>query len=197
MLAPKDRSGLDDPRARDMAQTFKRRLFLERVSCRTSAQPLALEAEFTRDNVDIACQALSLKLISLVEVDDESNYAFRITRPGLLLLAGQIEEAAALLDRGLGIRRLAIPPPWGLIDNKLRPGGPGMSLKGSGPRAYATQLILAVASGHAIVQGDVVRGNANAPRPSAFSEAPRQSERLRTSSPLKDWSRIKDRDRPV
>ncbi|KQP30637.1 hypothetical protein ASF49_14145 [Methylobacterium sp. Leaf104] len=182
-----------------MVQTSKRRLFLERVSCRASGAPLgalALEAEFTRENVETACQALSLKLVSLVEVDDDGNYAFRITRPGLLLLDGQVEEAAALIDRGLGIRRLVVPPPWGLLGSKLRPGGPGMSLKGSGPRAYATQLILAVASGHAIVQGDVVRGNANAPRLGSTSE-PRRSERLGTSAPLRDWGRTKDRDRPV
>lgn len=187
--------------ARDMSQTSKRRLFLERVSCRTSGQslqPLSLEAEFTREHVDIACQALSLKLISLVEVDDDGNYAFRITRPGMLLLDGQIEAAAALIDRGLGIRRLTAPPPWGLIGSKLRPGGPGMSLKGSGPRAYATQLILAVASGHAIVQGDIVRGNANAPRAGgagAGSEPPRRGERLGTSAPIREWGWSKDRDR--
>ncbi|KQP96718.1 hypothetical protein [Methylobacterium sp. Leaf117] len=183
-----------------LSQISRRRFFLQRVSCRISGQalrPLAVDAEFTRDNVDTACQALSLKLVNLVEEDDEGSYAFRLTRPGLLLLNGQIEAAAALIDQGFGLRRIKTPPLWGALGSKLRPGGPGMSLKGSGPRAYATQLIVAVASGHAIVAGDVVRGNANGPRTWLEDEPAPRAERQIGPSPLRSWSPYQDRDRPL
>ena len=154
-----------------MTKISKRRAFLERVSCQAHGKhlnPLGLDTEFTRNHIETACQALSMKLVSLVEEDDEGGYAFRITRVGMLLLDCRVEEAAALIDSGFRVRRVVAPPPWGQLASKLRPGGAGISLKGNGPRAYGTQIILAVASGQAIVMGDVVRGNANVSRISAI-----------------------------
>ena len=179
-----------------MAAILRRRAFLERVSCRASGRPLSplgLYTEFTRDNVEYACQALSLKLVGLEEDDDEGSYAFRITRAGMLLLDGQIEAAAALIDQGLRVKPITAAPPWGLLGSKLHPSGPGMALKGSGPRAYAPELILAIAAGHAVVLDDIVRGNV--PRLGAAEPPGGESGRRRESASgyIRRWGQPDDR----
>jgi len=148
-----------------MAKPGKRRDFLERVCCRDPSRtpPLRTDGEFARDHVEAACSALALRLVTLVP-DEDGGYEFRITRAGRLLLDGFAEAAAEELDRGRPGRPFYVTPPWALLTGRLRIGGPGMSLGGAGARAYAPQIIAAVAGGHAVVVGDRVLRNANLSR---------------------------------
>jgi hypothetical protein len=146
--------------------------FLAEIMSRTRSSgagldPLMTTDGFARDNVQIACEAIQLGLIRPFWDPEWSGYELRITRAGKLLLNGMIDEAAASIDAGKNLIRIAGPPPEGSLGAVLFPGGPGMELRGMAARHHAPEMMRGVATGHLRVGDGTIHAVKESPVPSA------------------------------
>lgn len=119
--------------------------------------PLLTTDEYARDHVRILCEALQLHLARLYRDRDGYGYEIRITRAGLLLAAGEIEGAAAIIDSGSAITRLTGEPPQGVLASLLQSDGAGLVLDGLAARQYAPEMMRCVATGHLVVMDGTIR----------------------------------------
>lgn len=129
--------------------------------------PLMTTDDFARDNVQIACEAIQLGLIRPFWDAEWGGHELRITRAGKLLINGMIDEAAATIDAGKNLLRIAGPPPEGSLGAMLFPGGPSMPLQGMSARHHAPEMMRGVATGHLRVGDGTIHAVADNPTSSA------------------------------
>ena len=146
--------------------------FLTEIMSRTRSSgdgldPLMTTDGFARDNVQIACEAIQLGLIRPFWDAEWNGYELRITRAGKLLLNGMIDEAAATIDAGKNVVRIAGPPPEGSLGGMLFPGSPSMRLQGMAARHHAPEMMRGVATGHLRVDDGTIHAVKASPVPSA------------------------------
>jgi hemin uptake protein HemP len=138
--------------------------FLKHIVASTQAGPEVFSTvmtsdDYARDHVQMICESLQLGLTRLYRDRDGYGYEVRITRAGKLLAFGEIEAAAAVLDSGRGITRLAGDPPEGALGTLLAPGSKGISLYGIAARQHAPEMIRGVATGHLSVADGVIQAS--------------------------------------
>lgn len=138
--------------------------FLKHIVASTQTGPdvfstVMTSDDYARDHVQMICESLQLGLTRLYRDQEGYGYEVRITRAGKLLAVGEIEAAAAVLDAGGGVMRLAGGPPEGALGTLLAPGSKGMSLYGIAARQYAPEMIRGVATGHLTVADGVIQAS--------------------------------------